>query len=172
MVTGQQVGRHPVTFSSGPNAAAGQTLDTSLDPGTGSTDVIVGAYYYRAVSQDFDAFANIRYQVAALEALDQVNANFRQGNALTVSAGLRYEHNPVWVPQLQFNYTHKSTDQGALADITDSAGDVVYVSPGLTLSLAQGLQIYGFLQVPVFSDLVGYQLFPRWTANGGISYAF
>jgi hypothetical protein len=169
---GQQVGRHPVYFSSGPNGAAGQTLDTSLNPGTGSTDVIVGAFYHQAISQDFDVFANIRYQVAALQALDQVNANFRPGNTLTASVGLRYEESPDWTPQLQINYTHKSTDQGALADITDSAGDVVYLSPGASVTVAHGLNVYGFVQVPVFSDLIGYQLFPRWTANAGISYAF
>jgi hypothetical protein len=172
VVTGAQVGRNPVYFSSGPNAAAGQTLDTSLDPGTGSTDVIVGAFYYQAVSQNYDAFANVRFQAAALEALGQVNANYRPGNLATVSVGLRYERTPEWVPQLQINYTHKSPDQGALADITDSAGDVVYVSPGVTFRLADGVHAYGFLQVPIYSQLIGYQLFPRWTANAGVSYAF
>jgi len=172
MATGQQVGRHPVYFSSGPAAAAGQAIDTSLQPGTGSTDVIIGAYYYQAVSQDFDAFVNARYQVAAFEALDQVDANYRPGNLLTISAGVRYEHSPDWTPQLQVNYTHKSMDQGALADVTDSAGDVVYLSPGLSVNLATGLSVYGFVQMPLYSDLVGYQLFPRWTANAGVSYAF
>ncbi|MGH8746186.1 MAG: transporter, partial [Burkholderiales bacterium] len=38
------VGRNPVYFSGGPSA--GELLDTSLQPGTGSTDLIVGAYYY------------------------------------------------------------------------------------------------------------------------------
>ena len=33
-------------------------LDASLQPGTGSTDMIVGAYYYQAISQDFDVFVN------------------------------------------------------------------------------------------------------------------
>lgn len=172
VTTGQWVGRHPVAFSSGPAAAGGQSLDTSLQPGTGSTDLIVGAYYFQAVSQDFDAFINARYQFAVAQALDQIDANFRPGNLLTVSTGIRYEHSPDWTPQLQINYTHKSTDQGALADITDSAGDVVYLSPGVSLNLAMGLSVYGFVQVPVYSDLVGYQLFPRWTANAGVSYAF
>jgi hypothetical protein len=126
VATGEQVGRHPVYFSSGPNAGNGQALDTSLQPGTGSTDLIVGAYYFQAVSRDFDAFINARYQFAVWQALDQIDANFRPGNLLTVSTGIRYEHSPDWTPQLQINYTHKSTDQGALADITDSAGDVVY----------------------------------------------
>jgi hypothetical protein len=172
VVTGEQVGRHPVYFSSGPNAVAGQTIDTIFQPGTGSTDIIVGAYYYQAVSQDFDAFINARFEVAALESLDQVNANYRPGNLTTISAGLRYEHSPIWVPQLQVNYTHKSQDQGVLADITDTAGDVVYLSPGLTVQLDTALHVYGFMQVPIYSDLIGYQLFPRWTANAGISYAF
>ena len=35
-----------VDFNAGPNA--GTPLDASLQPGTGSTDLIVGAYYYRA----------------------------------------------------------------------------------------------------------------------------
>ena len=59
-----------------------------------------------------------------------------------------------------------------MADITDSAGDVVYVSPGVSANFAKGFNIYGFVQVPIYSDLVGYQLFPRWTANAGVSYAF
>jgi hypothetical protein len=172
LATGAPVGRHPVYFSSGPNAASGQAVDTSLQPGTGSTDIIVGAYYFQAVSQDFDAFIDARYQIAALEALDQINANYRPGNLLTISTGLRYEHSPDYTPQLQINYTHKSTDQGALADITDSAGDVVYLSPGISFNLYQGLRAYGFVQLPIYSDLVGYQLFPRWTADAGISYSF
>lgn len=171
-VTGATVGRDPVFFSSGPNAAAGQALDTSLQPGTGSTDIIVGAYYYQPVSQDFDAFINGRFQVATLESLDSANANFRPGNLGNLSLGLRYEHSPVWAPQLQVNLSHKSADQGALADISDSAGTVAYVSPGVTVRLGEGIQAYGFMQVPIHSWLAGYQLFPRWTANGGVSYAF
>src|SRR5207247_9856926 len=41
-----------VNFYRGPNA--GTPLDASLQAGTGSTDLIVGAYYYRAVSENFD----------------------------------------------------------------------------------------------------------------------
>jgi len=37
-------------------------LDASLQPGTGSTDIIVGAYYYQPISQNFDFFANAQFQ--------------------------------------------------------------------------------------------------------------
>jgi hypothetical protein len=76
------------------------------------------------------------------------------------------------VPQLQVNVSRKSADQGALADRTDTAGTVVYLSPGITVSLRRSLQGYAVLQVPVYSDLDGYQLFPHWTMTMGLSHAF
>ncbi|MGH8687094.1 MAG: transporter [Burkholderiales bacterium] len=162
------VGRNPVTFASGPSA--GELLDTSLQPGTGSTDLIVGGYYYQAISQDFDAFINGQFQGAVAQKLDQPGADFRPGNLAVVSAGLRYEADPKIVPQLQINLSRKSHDQGALADSQDSAGTVAYLSPGVTLRAADRMYVYGFVQIPVYSNLDGYQLFPHWTATVGLNY--
>ena len=151
---------------------AGDALDTSLQAGTGSTDAIVGAYWYQAISQDFDAYLNGQFQAAVAERLDTPGADYRPGNQVTVSAVLRYEANPAWVPQLQLNLLRKSRDMGAFADTNDTAGTVAYLSPGMTLSLRKNLQAYGFVQLPVYSRLQGYQLFPRWTASVGISAGF
>ena len=161
---------HPDRFRSGP--MAGQALDASLQAGTGSTDLIVGGYWYQAISQDFDAYFNAQFQAAAAGKLDRAGADFRPGNQFALSGGLRYEANSNWVPQLQVNLLRKSRDQGALADTRDTAGTVVYLSPGLTVSLRRNMQLYGFLQLPVYSNLQGYQLFPRWTASVGISVGF
>ena len=89
-----------------------------------------------------------------------------------MSFGLRYEGNPRWVPQLQVNLLHKSPDQGALADVQNTAGSVAYLSPGATVRLSSSLYAFAFAQLPVYSNLYGTQLFPRWTASGGVSYAF
>jgi hypothetical protein len=159
-----------VDFSSGPNA--GTPLDASLQLGTGSTDIIVGAYYYQAISQDFDAFINGQFQAAVAQRQDEPGNDFRPGNSATMSIGVRYEATPLWVPQLQLNLYRKSADQGALADTPDTAGTVVYLSPGLTVPAMQHMHIYGFVQLPVYSKLDGYQVFPHWTASVGVSYAF
>jgi hypothetical protein len=159
-----------VKFSSGP--AAGSPLDASLQPGTGSTDIIVGAYYYQAIGKNFDFFANLQFQSAVIAKQNQPGSDFRTGNSTTLSFGVRYEENPKWVPQLQMNLLHKGVDQGALADIYDTAGYVAYLSPGLTAKVAGNLHAFGFAQLPVYSDLVGYQLFPRYTFSVGMSYAF
>jgi hypothetical protein len=159
-----------VDFASGP--AAGSALDASLQAGTGSTDVIVGTYYYQPISQDFDAFINGQFQSAVTHAPSQPGGDYRPGNSATVSFGLRYENNPRWIPGLQVNVLHRAADQGALADTTDTAGTVAYLSPGLTVRAGRRLHVYGFVQVPIYSNLDGYQLFPHWTASAGLSYAF
>jgi hypothetical protein len=159
-----------IKFERGP--LAGEPLDASLQPGTGSTDIIVGAYYYQAISQDFDFFANAQFQSALHSEQTQPGNDFRPGNSTTVSFGVRYEADPRWVPQLQMNLLHKGVDQGALADVYDTAGYVAYLSPGLTAQVVGNLHAYGFAQFPVYSDLVGYQLFPKYTVSVGASYAF
>jgi hypothetical protein len=157
-----------VHFYGGPNAGA--PLDASLQPGTGSTDIIVGAYYFQAISQDFDFFANGQFQSAVKHHMDQPGNDYRPGNATTVSFGLRYVSLPRLMPQLQVNLLHKSRDQGALADIQSTAGNVAYISPGLSARVVSNLHVYGFVQVPVYSNLYGYQLFPRYTVSAGASY--
>jgi hypothetical protein len=159
-----------VKFSAGPEA--GEPLDASLQPGTGSTDLMLGAYYYRAISQDFDFFANALFQAAVSERLDQPGNDYRPGNSTLVSLGLRYAGGERFFPQVQVNLLHKSPDQGALADTGNSGGSVAYVSPGLTLALTPRLQTFGYVQLPVYSNLEGYQLFPRYTLTIGATYAF
>jgi hypothetical protein len=159
-----------VDFNAGPNA--GTPLDASLQPGTGSSDVIIGAYYYQAVSQNFDVFANAQFQGALAHHMDQPGDDYRPGNSTTLSFGVRYERSLQWVPQLQVNLLHKSRDQGALADAQSTAGNVAYLSPGLTAKIMTNLHVYGFAQLPVYSNLYGYQLFPRSTASVGISYGY
>jgi hypothetical protein len=70
------------------------------------------------------------------------------------------------------NLLHKSPDTGALADVQNTAGNVAYVSPGVTAQLAANLHVFAFAQLPVYSNLYGSQLFPRWTASAGLTYAF
>ncbi|HEY8051268.1 MAG: transporter [Steroidobacterales bacterium] len=158
-----------IDFDQGP--AAGTPLDASLQPGTGSTDLIIGAYYHRPISRNVEAFVNGQFQSAVRHHMDTPGNDFRPGNSTTASFGLRYEMSPRWVPQLQVNLVHKAPDQGALADIQSTAGTVAYVSPGFTVQFAS-LHVFGFVQIPVYSNLYGYQLFPHYTASVGASYGF
>ncbi|MDE2394890.1 MAG: transporter [Burkholderiales bacterium] len=167
---GNNVGRGYALFGSGPNQ--GSPLDASLQPGTGSTDLLLGAYYDQAVSQDFDAFVSGQFQAALKHRLDQPGSDYRPGNNATLSFGMRYEADPALVPQLQININRKSADQGFLADTAGTAGTVAYLSPGLTARVAANVSLFGFVQLPVYNRLAGTQLFPHWTATVGASVSF
>jgi len=169
------VGHKPAVFRHGPlstNDSPGNLVDTSLQPGTGSTDIVLGAYWHQPVTTSVEAFVSAQFQAAIAERLHGAGQDFRVGNTTFVSVGARWQATPTVVPQLQVNVSHKGADQGALADNPDSEGTVVYVSPGVTATLGDHWQGFGFVQLPVASHLVGYQLAPRWTASAGISYAF
>jgi hypothetical protein len=158
-----------IAFDNGPKA--GTPLDASLQPGTGSTDIIVGAYYHQQLGRNVEMFVNGQFQSAVRHHMDEPGNDYRPGNSTTATFGVRYARNPRWVPQLQVNLVHKAPDQGALADIQSTAGTVTYVSPGFTAQFAS-LHVFGFVQVPAYSNLYGYQLFPRFTASVGASYGF
>jgi hypothetical protein len=162
---GPIVGRNPTRFSDG------SVLDASLQLGTGSTDLIVGAYYYQALSENVDGFVNGQFQTAISQKLDQTDADYRPGNQATLNVGLRYQGFERVTPQLQINMIHKTHDQGALSG-PGTAGTVAYLSPGLTVDLVKNVQAYGFVQVPIHSQLSDYQLLPRWAATVGLSYSF
>lgn len=168
---GPVVGRGPASFGPAGNSG-GMPLDASLQAGTGSTDIILGVLYHEAVSQDYRAFVSGQFQAAVAERLDMAGSDFRPGNQGTLTLGLRYEEGLDIVPQFQVNLTHKCADQGALADRPDTAGTVAYLSPGVIGRVGAGLQAYAFLQVPIYSNLSGYQLFPRWTGTFGLAYRF
>ncbi len=159
-----------VNFSSGPLAAT--PLDASLQPGTGSTDVIAGAYYYQPVSQTFDLIFTGQWQHAFREHLDAPGNDYRPGDVTTATAGLRYVADMRLTPQVQLNVTRHEADRGALADTQGTAGTTVFASPGIAVQAMARVHLYGFVQLPVYRNLSGHQLFPRYIVTAGISYGF
>ena len=75
-------------------------------------------------------------------------------------------------PELQLNLVHSGHDRGANADEANSSGSFVYLSPGLTVSISKQTRLYGYLQLPLYQNVEGFQLAPRWTATAGVRYAF
>ncbi len=159
------IGRHGDVFASGPQA--GQPLDRALQDGSGTTDLLLGAYMFGAINQDFDWFAQGLAQIA-LDSRD----DFRSGASLNLNAGLRYMADPAFTPQLQVNARVVRRDSGAQADVANSGGSLVDLSPGVTAQINAHLHAYGFVQLPLYQRANGFQLAPRWTASLGLRYSF
>jgi hypothetical protein len=157
-------GQHDANFASGPGA--GQPLDRSLQPGSGSTDIIVGAYHTRALGKNWDGFAQVIFQAAV-----QTKDDYRPGNSINLNLGVRYLDWGSVVPQVQVNARTVRRDSGLNADPDNTGGSLVYLSPGVTLAVSKSAKVYGFIQLPVYQYVEGLQLAPRWNASVGLNFS-
>ncbi len=142
-------------------------IDRGLQPGTGTTDAIVGAYYFDAFSKDWSHFAQATYQ-SALNSKDQ----YRPGDGFNLNLGLRYMGFDSVLPQLQLNARRVARDAGGNADAISTGGTLIYLSPGVVVPVGKQASLYGFLQVPVYQNVNGVQLTPRSTVSLGVHYTF
>ncbi|HXX81050.1 MAG TPA: hypothetical protein VEI46_05845, partial [Thermodesulfovibrionales bacterium] len=155
--------------STDPTAPGSVPIDRGLQPGTGTTDVIVGAFYNDILSENFGYFATALFQ-AALYAQD----HYMPGNGVNLNAGLRYLSFPVSgvVPQVQLNFRFVERDSGSNADTINTGGTLLYISPGVTVPVTHQFLVYGFVQLPIYQNLNGVQLAPRYTTSVGVHYIF
>jgi hypothetical protein len=151
-------------FIAGPQA--GEPLDRGLQPGTGTTDLLLGAYNFGSLNRDWDYFAEALLQIPLASRED-----FKPGAGINVNAGFRYMSFEHVVPQVQLNLRSEKRESGANADIDNSGATLVYLSPGITVHLSHDWRAYAFFQVPVFQRVNGLQLEPRYTVSVGISLA-
>ena len=73
---------------------------------------------------------------------------------------------------LQVNFLHRARDSGEQAEPEDSGGKFVFLSPGVSYALGKNLQVYSFLQLPVYQYVNGVQLTADWAFVGGVSVRF
>ena len=169
-------GSHTQNFSSGP--AAGTPVDPGLQPGTGTTDLLLGMYYFKPLNRDWDYFLQGLVQLP----LNTV-ADYHPGNSINLTAGMRWMGAQSFTPQLQINARHITKDKiqatdanGDAIDATvidpNTGGTLVYLSPGVTVPVSAKTSVYAFVQLPVYQNLYGYQLAPHYTFSLGVHLAF
>ncbi len=156
---------HGVNFDAGPQQ--GELLDRGLQPGTGSTDLLVGAFKFGAITETTDWFGQALLQIPV--ASDRA---FKPGIGANVTAGVRYRGFEAVVPQLQFNSRIERRETGSEADTPNSGATLVYLSPGATFAVTARTSVYLFGQVPVYQRVNGFQLEPKWSLSAGVHAAF
>ena len=156
---------HGVDFDAGPQQ--GQMVDRGLQPGTGSTDLLVGAFKFGALGETADWFGQALLQIPV--ASDRA---FKPGVGANLTAGVRYRGLGAVVPQMQFNSRIEKRETGSEADTPNSGATLVYFSPGATFNVSEKTSVYLFGQVPVYQRVNGMQLEPKWSLSAGVHAAF
>ena len=144
----------------------GETAERTLQPGTGSVDSLLGAYYNHQEG-NLSWFAQGAWQQSVHQRDD-----FKPGRKLSADVGMSYSATPDFSLLLQLNVQHKSRDSGANAEPADSGGHSFSISPGVSYRVTGNTRIYGFVQAPLVQYVNGTQLTPDWSAAMGFNTTF
>ena len=148
--------------------AEGELAERSLQPGTGTTDLLLGAYYNGVL---LNAGASWFVQGLWQSALNS-REDYRPGQRVSLDAGYRYEATDKIGLMLQVNALYRGRDSGLQAEPEDTGGRFLFLSPGISYALSRGTQLYGFIQKPLYQYVNGVQLTADWSAVVGLSTRF
>jgi hypothetical protein len=140
--------------------ADGDVAERSLQPGTGTTDVILGAFFHQQLPQQAASwFAQAQVQ-RAMKAHD----GFRPGGQLTADLGYAQAFTDKFSGIVQLNAVLKGRDSGAQAEPESSGSRSLFLSPGASYRITDNLRAYAYYQHPLYQHVNGVQL----TANKAI----
>jgi hypothetical protein len=88
--------------------------------------------------------------------------DFPPGRQFSFDLGYRRDLGEKLGLMLQVNALHKARDKGSEAEPANSGGRFVFFSPGLSYVLTPRLQLYSFLQLPLYQYVNGVQLTADW----------
>jgi len=134
--------------------AQGEPAERSLQPGSGTTDALLGAHFVRRMPiAGLSGFAKALVQWP-LRRRD----GYEPGARLGIDMGVRKEVAESLGLMLQLNVLARGRDRGPEAESEDTGGRFVYLSPGASWSPSSDWQLYGFLQLPVYQTVNGVQI--------------
>jgi len=144
-------------------------FDPDVEIGSGSTDVIFGAYKTGAfdIAQSFSWFAQAMWQheIATRD-------GYTPGSELNAAAGVSYNNlGARLVPILQMLVSRRGRDGGSTGEPDTTGYTRLLVSPGLEASL-NGWKLYGDMELPVFQHVNGNQLIAPAAFKFVASYSF
>lgn len=145
--------------------SAGELAERSLQPGSGSTDLIAGGFVSGRLAQtSWHTQLNWQRAVSARQ-------DFQPGDRVSLDAGVTYPLGAVHA-LAQINLLWRGHDSGLNAEPADSGGKYVYFSPGVAVPLGGDIQIYGLVQLPLYQNVDGTQLTADWAATLGLTMRF
>jgi hypothetical protein len=136
--------------------ADGSRAERALQPGTGTTDLVLGVAGRRALGASDAVFGQLSL-TQALNAREQ----FKPGARLELSGGWSHAYSPGLGAVLQLNLRHRRHDSGDQAEPDNSGSTTLDLSPGVTFAPAGASTLYAYVQLPVYQRVRGIQLVPR-----------
>lgn len=171
-----------VKFASGVTDARngeGELAEATIQPGTGSTDAVIGVNYRRALASVPTFDSNLFSELPLIAGVTyQVNGagtdGYRFGRSLQAHLGTEYQFARRSSFLLQVNARFQDfADPGATDEPRENTGGTwLFVSPGLNLTLTDGLSALGYVQLPVYQNVHGIQQAAGFNLIFAMTYNF
>ena len=147
---------------------------SSAQIGTGSTDIILGAYKILHLEQNpnLKLFSQFNFQRSIT-----TSNKYRPGDELTVASGFGYTINnskinlPKISPILQITAIKKNTDSQSNGDSHNTGYSQVFISPAIEVNFAN-MKVYFDVQMPIYRYVNGNQLVSNNLYRTIIGYNF
>ena len=161
----------PTGESELPNANDGGIFDPTLQPGSGSVDLIVSGLYARGRGP-------LQWTAAASHQLTRANdLGYRFGDETILGMSLTRTLRAVYsrsmvAASVQVKGHLRGHSVYAGEPVPSTGGRMLILSPGLSLKTPGGTRFYAFLQLPVYRYVEGTQLATRSSLLAGVSRTF
>lgn len=147
--------------------AEGDKAERSVQPGSGTTDLLLGGgLAYAPLSMTGSLFTNLTLQAP----LNERDA-YRPGWRASVQAGWAIPIGGKLDLILQGTVLHVGRDRGVNAEPDDSGRTEVALVPALSYAWSRKLSVYGQLELPIYQNVNGVQLTHDYAVSAGLSLA-
>jgi len=162
-----------VTFGlklpSGDFTYSGFDRDTSI--GTGSTDLLIGAYHMGVINKQFNWFANGQWDHAFL-----TQGGYRPGDEIDAALGSYYNGFEIGktskiAPLLQLIGSYRVHDTGSAANPGNSGYERLMISPGIEYDI-DAIKLYADVELPIYQRVNGNQIVAPVYAKFIVGYSF
>lgn len=150
--------------------ADGELAERTLQPGTGTTDVLLGYFAnhpFRLGDRQATGFVQLQVQAALAE-----HDHYKPGTRYALDGGLSYPLGKRWSTQMQANLVVLERDSGSEAEPDNTGGTFLWLSPGVSFAVHDDVQLYGFVQWPLYQYVNGVQLTADYTLAMGVSWRY
>lgn len=146
--------------------ADGSRAERALQPGTGTTDLVLGGASRNAVGLNDAVIGQ-----ASLSSAVNSREEFKPGHRVEISAGWSHALSGGLGTVVQLNFRQRGRDSGGQAEPENSGSTALDLSPGVTFGMGHTSTLYAYVQLPVYRKVNGIQLVPRnalavgWTGD-------
>lgn len=159
------------------NAIESEEAEVGIQPGSGSTDLILGASGLQSYSVPTLTQAYARLPIfwsTTYRFNGKGKEDYRLGNTLIANAGFVYPLFPKvgWTTQVNLRISRPDDAGKTNEEIEKTGGTYVYASPGFRFELGENFWSYITLQLPIYQRVNEIQLTSDQNLLTGISYRF